>query len=47
MPQHAEQVRSLILQKNFFIIQSQFVSLSQHRAEQFYAEHNGKFFYNR
>jgi len=47
MPYHLEHVRSMILQKNFFVVQSQVVDLSRQRAEEFYAEHKGKFFYNR
>ena len=47
MPYHLEYVRNMIVKKNFFVIQSQVVNLSRQRAEEFYAEHKGKFFYNR
>ena len=47
MPYHLELVRSLILKKNFFVVRSKMVNLNRLRAEQFYEEHKGKFFYNR
>jgi len=47
MPHHADQVRKLILQNNFFVVRSQIVTLSRKKVEQFYNEHAGKFFYNR
>ena len=47
MPHHANQVRQLILQNNFFVVRSRVVALSRKRVEQFYNEHEGKFFYNR
>ena len=47
MPLHANQVRQIILQNNFFVVRSRVVALSRKRVEQFYNEHEGKFFYNR
>ena len=37
----------MILDEKFLIVRSKYLSLSRSRAEDFYAEHEGKFFYNR
>lgn len=47
MPLHLEHVRSVILRNNFFILQSQVLNMSRSKAEEFYAEHSNKFFFNR
>jgi len=41
------QVQQMILQNKFLIVRSKIISLPRSRAEQFYAEHKEKFFYNR
>ena len=41
------QVRQMIVNENFLIVRSKYLSLTRSRAEEFYAEHKGKFFYNR
>ena len=46
-PVAASTVRKIILQNNFQIVQSKHLRLSRSRAEEFYAEHRGKFFFNR
>ena len=37
----------MIVNENFLIVRSKYLSLTRSRAEEFYAEHKGKFFYNR
>ena len=46
-PMTRADVQSLILQHNFLVVRSQQLRLSRARAEEFYGEHKGKFFYNR
>merc|ERR1712038_255882 len=40
-------VRNIILANNFYMVRSQQMRLTRADAERFYAEHDGKFFYNR
>lgn len=47
MPYSLEHVRSMILAKDFVVIRSLLTKMSVQRAQQFYAEHEGRFFYNR
>ena len=46
-PPNVEKVRQMIVDEQFLIVRSKYLSLSRSRAEDFYAEHKGKFFYNR
>jgi len=47
VPFNLAEVRQMILDRNFLVVRSKFEDLSRRRVEQFYAEHEGKFFYNR
>ena len=40
-------VQKMIVENNFLIVRSKILSLSRTKAEEFYKEHEGKFFYNR
>lgn len=46
-PPNLEKVRQMIVDEKFLIVRSKYLSLSRSRAEDFYVEHEGKFFYNR
>ena len=46
-PPNLQKVRQMIVDEKFLIVRSKYLSLSRSRAEDFYAEHKGKFFYNR
>ena len=46
-PHAAEEIRNIILRNNFLFVKSNRLQLSRQRVGQFYAEHEGKFFYNR
>ncbi|XP_005110021.1 nucleoside diphosphate kinase 6 [Aplysia californica] len=46
-PHIVESIRRLILENGLYILNSKMVRLSPSRAEEFYAEHRGKFFQNR
>lgn len=46
-PYVAHEIRHLILKNNFYFVRSKNIHLKRHDAEQFYAEHKGKFFYER
>jgi len=45
--QNLQQVRELIVENNFIVVRSKMIKLNRARAEQFYAEHRGRFFFNR
>ena len=47
VPFNLAKVRSMILERNFIVVRSRFSDLSRNDVERFYAEHKGKFFYNR
>lgn len=47
VPCNLATVRSMILERNFLVVRSRFVDLRRRDVERFYAEHEGKFFYNR
>jgi len=47
VPCNLATVREMILDRNFWVVRSRFVDLRRRDAERFYAEHEGKFFYNR
>lgn len=40
-------IRNTILNNSFFVVRSRVMNMSRSDAEAFYAEHEGKFFYNR
>jgi len=44
---HLNLVREMILDNNFIVIRSKMMQLNRKRAEDFYEEHRGKFFFNR
>ena len=46
-PPNLQKVHQMIVDEKFLIVRSKYLSLSRSRAEDFYAEHEGKFFYNR
>ena len=46
-PPNLAVVRNMIIENNFLVVRSKIIYLSRSRAEQFYAEHNKKFFYTR
>ena len=46
-PPNLQKVHQMIVDEKFLIVRSKYLSLSRSRAEDFYAEHKGKFFYNR
>lgn len=46
-PYSVEHVRSMLIQNNFIAIRSKEEHLSPSKAQDFYREHEGKFFYNR
>lgn len=47
MPSHVQTIRKTILDNGFQIARTKIAKLSRAGAEQFYAEHREKFFYNR
>jgi len=47
VPFNLAAVRQMIVDRQFVVVRSRFVDLSRADAERFYAEHQGKFFYNR
>ena len=47
VPFNLAAVRQMIVDRQFVVVRSRFVDLSRADAERFYAEHEGKFFYNR
>ena len=47
MPSHVRAIRQTILDNGFTIARTKIAKLSRDGAEQFYAEHREKFFYNR
>lgn len=46
-PHRMQEVRDIMLENNFYIIQSKVVKWNRSEAGQFYAAHKGRFFYNR
>ena len=40
-------VQDMILDNKFLVVRSKIITLSRSKAEEFYSEHKGKFFYNR
>jgi len=40
-------VREMIVENNFLVIRSKIIKMDRRKAEEFYAEHRGKFFFNR
>ena len=46
-PPNLQKVHQMIVDEKFLIVRSKYLSLSRSRAEDFYAEHEGKFFYPR
>ncbi len=46
-PQVSQEIKEIILKNGFYFIGSRQEHLPRQRAEQFYAEHHGKFFFNR
>ena len=46
-PHAAEDIRNIILRNNFLFVKSDKVHLTRERIGHFYAEHEGRFFYNR
>ncbi|XP_071965084.1 nucleoside diphosphate kinase 6-like [Antedon mediterranea] len=46
-PQRHAEIKNIILLNQFFIIQSKVLKWDREKAEEFYKEHKGKFFYNR
>ncbi len=46
-PHTAEHIRNIVLGHNFLYVKSERMQLTRERAGQFYAEHQGRFFYNR
>jgi len=47
VPFNLAAVRQMILDRDFLVVRSKFIDLTRADAERFYAEHEGKFFYNR
>ena len=47
VPFNLAAVRQMILERDFLVVRSKFIDLTRADAERFYAEHEGKFFYNR
>eukprot|EP00088_Acartia_fossae_P054801 TRINITY_DN6325_c0_g1_i8.p1 TRINITY_DN6325_c0_g1~~TRINITY_DN6325_c0_g1_i8.p1 ORF type:complete len:211 (+),score=11.63 TRINITY_DN6325_c0_g1_i8:39-635(+) len=45
--QHLNEVRQMIVDNDFLIVRSKIMKLNRSKAEEFYEEHRGKFFYNR
>lgn len=46
-PPNLRKVRKLIIDNGFLVVRSKIIHLPVSKAEQFYQEHEGKFFYNR
>ena len=46
-PHAAEDIRNIILRNKFLFVKSDRLHLTRERVGQFYAEHEGRFFYNR
>ena len=46
-PPHHRLVQDMILDNQFLVVRSKITHLTPARAQQFYSEHEGKFFYNR
>ncbi|XP_070555440.1 nucleoside diphosphate kinase 6-like [Ptychodera flava] len=46
-PLKVQEIKEIILQNNFYFIHSKILTWSKEDAGKFYAEHKGKFFYNR
>lgn len=47
VPFNLAAVRQMIVERDFLVVRSKFIDLTRADAERFYAEHEGKFFYNR
>ncbi len=46
-PQVCQEIKEIILRNGFYFVGSRQEHMQRQRAEQFYAEHHGKFFFNR
>lgn len=46
-PHAAEDIKNIIMRNNFLFVKSNRIQLTRERVGQFYAEHEGRFFYNR
>ncbi|XP_077990979.1 nucleoside diphosphate kinase 6-like [Glandiceps talaboti] len=46
-PYKVQEIKQIILENNFYFVRSKLLKWSKADAQKFYAEHEGKFFYNR
>ncbi|KAL3874974.1 hypothetical protein ACJMK2_037920 [Sinanodonta woodiana] len=46
-PHIASQIKNIILRHGFYFVRSKLLTLTRAKAEEFYKEHEGKFFHNR